>query len=524
MSTPPDTSPAAISALAEAVFNRLSRQFPVCMGSDEFHFFPQVRATAEYDSGWDDFSPEALQALLSEMAVWLRRTEDLKAQLLSREDSVDIETLEDVLQTLREQLTDVGWHRHQPTWYLTIMGIGLAEAAEETSGRLATRLKTLPRFLDQARDNLKQMPCLFRDLGCDMIQGLLPWLPTLPADPRLRASASEAIAAFRHTLESAPTTQDCLPDRDLYERIARHHMGCRQATADIARELEDEIQETRSLLETLSRDIAPGNTWQNAIAALPPVALPPAGVGALYQAAIADLADHCAAQGLTTPAFLQRCPVTVTPIPAYMLPVRSNAAYSMPAGYPPKGGTFYIMDTRASTTVPADYRLLTAHETFPGHHLLDSRRWEQTRPVRRHVELPLFYEGWASFSEELLFDTGYFHSLTDHLLMAKRRFWRAMRGRVDLEIHTRRRSMDQAADLLVECGLPARQAAAMVKRYALKPGYQLAYTMGRRQFRRLYDRYGKSPEAPAAFARRILAQGETELHHLEANLRWSGLP
>ena len=515
---PPDTSPSQITALAETIFNRLAQQFPVCMGSDEFHFFPQVRATAEYDSGWDDFSPEALQALLSEMAAWLRHTEDLKAQFLSREDSVDIETLGDVLQTLREQLTDVGWHRHQPTWYLTIMGIGLAEAAEETSGRLAARLETLPRFLDQARGNLERMPRLFRDLGCDMIQGLRPWLTTLPADPRLCASASDAIEAFRHTLENAPTTQDCLLDRDLYERMARHHMGCRQATDDIAGELEDEIRETRSLLDDLSRRMAPAATWQNVIAGLPPVPLPPAGVGALYRNAIADLAHHCAVQGLTTPAFLERCPVAVTPIPDYMLPVRSNAAYSMPAGYPPKGGTFYIMDAHATTTVPADYRLLTAHETFPGHHLLDSRRWEQPRPVRRHVELPLFYEGWASFSEELLFDTGYFHSLTDRLLMAKRRFWRAMRGRVDLEIHTRRRSMDQAADLLVECGLPARQAAAMVKRYALKPGYQLAYTMGRRQFRRLYDRAGKSPGAPAAFACRILAHGETGLHHLEADL------
>ena len=286
---PPDTSPSQITALAETIFNRLAQQFPVCMGSDEFHFFPQVRATAEYDSGWDDFSPEALQALLSEMAAWLRRTEDLKAQFLSKEDSVDIETLGDVLQTLREQLTDVGWHRHQPTWYLTIMGIGLAEAAEETSGRLAARLETLPRFLDQARGNLERMPSLFRDLGCDMIQGLRPWLTTLPADPRLCASASDAIEAFRHTLESAPTTQDCLLDRDLYERMARHHMGCRQATDDIAGELEDEIRETRSLLDDLSRRMAPAVTWQNVIAGLPPVPLPPAGVGALYQTVIADL-------------------------------------------------------------------------------------------------------------------------------------------------------------------------------------------------------------------------------------------
>ena len=74
MPMPPDTSPSQITALAETIFNRLAQQFPVCMGSDEFHFFPQVRATAEYDSGWDDFSPEALQALLSEMAAWLPDT------------------------------------------------------------------------------------------------------------------------------------------------------------------------------------------------------------------------------------------------------------------------------------------------------------------------------------------------------------------------------------------------------------------------------------------------------------------
>lgn len=521
---PPDTSLSPISALAETIFNRLTQQFPVCMGSDEFHFFPQVRATAEYACQWDDFSQETLQVLDQEMAAWLRNIEDLMAQPLAWDDRVDVETMGDMLRTLREQLTDVGWHRTQPTWYLTILGIGLAEAAAERPENLATRLESLPRYLDQAQHNLNRMPDLFRDLGCDMIQGLFPWLQTLPADPRLRAMASQALESFRQAIENAPTTEDCLPDRDLYERMARHHMGCRQATDDIARELEDEIQETRSLLNDLSRQIAPAATWQDTLAALPPMPLPPAGVGALYQAAITDLAHHCAAQELTTPAFLKRCPVKVTPIPDYMLPVRSNAAYSMPAGYPPKGGTFYIVEARTTTTVPSDYRLLTAHETFPGHHLLDSRRWEQMRPVRRHVEFPLFYEGWASFSEELLFDTGYFHSPTDRLLMAKRRFWRAMRGRVDLEIHTRRRSMDQAAGLLVECGLPARQATAMVKRYALKPGYQLAYTMGRRQFRRLYERYGKPPGAPAAFARKILTQGETGLHHLEAALRRPGLP
>ena len=524
MSIPTNPTPSRINDLANAIFNRLARQFPVCMGSDEFHFFPQIAAPETSACQWDDFSPEALQTLYTEMAAWQRHMEDLSTRSLSREDRVDLDTLRTILQTLREQLVDVGWHRTQPTWYLTIMGIGLAETAGDKPDCLAARLQALPRFLNQAKGNLNRIPDLFRELGCDMVQGLLPWLQTLPADPRMRNRAADALDDFRQAIENAPRADDCLIDRDLSERMARHHMGCRQATDDLACELEDEIRETTSLLNDISRGMGTAATWQDTLAALPPVPLPPEGIGALYQTTIADLANHCTTHGLIVPTFLNRCPVTVTPIPDYMLPVRSNAAYSMPAGYPPSGGTFYIMPMQSRPAVPSDYRLLTAHETFPGHHLLDSRRWEQVRPVRRHVEFPLFYEGWASFSEELLFDTGYFHRPTDHLLMAKRRFWRAMRGRVDLEIHTRRRSMDQAVSLLVEHGLPVRQATAMVDRYTLKPGYQLAYTMGRRQFRRLYEQFGQTPSSPAAFARTVLAQGEIGLHHLAAALRQSGLP
>jgi uncharacterized protein (DUF885 family) len=195
----------------------------------------------------------------------------------------------------------------------------------------------------------------------------------------------------------------------------------------------------------------------------------------------------------------------------------------MPANYPPHGGTFFIMETAAGNTAPSDYRLLTAHETFPGHHLLDSRRWGQLRPVRRHVEYPLFYEGWASFGEELMFDTGFFSGPADSLLMAKRRFWRAMRGRIDLDIHTRRRTLEEAAALMVANGLPARQAAAMVRRYALKPGYQLAYTMGRRQFKRLYDRFRTHTGTPAAFAITTLSLGEIGFGHLAGALATPGL-
>ncbi|MGD9333176.1 MAG: DUF885 family protein, partial [Desulfobacterales bacterium] len=460
----PETSPASVSVLAETVFRRLAQQFPICTGSDEFHFFPHIPTPEACAFGWDDFSLDALQDLDRQMARWLRHLAQLAAQPLSWDDRVDVDVLQAVLFTLREQLTDVGWHRSQPTWYLTIMGIGLAEAVTATPEHLTVRMQTLPGFLSQARQNLRRIPVLFRDLACEMIGGLLAWLQTLPATAEHLTAAAEALQTFLQTVKSAPTTEDFLPDRDLYERMARHHMRCGLGTDDIARELKEEIRETRSELEALSHRLAPGRTWQATLADLPPVTPPPNGARALYQAAIADLAGHCIKQGLVSKAFLKRCPVRVESIPDFMRPVRSNAAYSMPAGHPPRGGTFFIMANRAASFIPADYRLLSAHETLPGHHLLDSRRWEHGRTVRRHVEFPLFYEGWASFGEELLFDTGHFGGPVDRLLMAKRRFWRAMRGRVDLEIHTRQRRFDQAASLLIENGLPARQARGMVQR------------------------------------------------------------
>jgi uncharacterized protein (DUF885 family) len=205
-----------------------------------------------------------------------------------------------------------------------------------------------------------------------------------------------------------------------------------------------------------------------------------------------------------------------------MRPVRSNAAYSMPPVHPPRGGTFFILQTGRTAPIPADYQLLAAHETFPGHHLLDTCRWGHERPVRRHIEFPIFYEGWASFAEELMFETRFFSGPVNRLLMAKRRFWRALRGRADFDIHMHRRTLDEAAAFLSSQGMAPRRAMAMVRRYSLKPGYQLAYTIGRRRFWRLYDNFNPQEKNPVGFARRVLAQGEIGFNHLEQVLRQGG--
>ncbi len=511
-----------LAQIAGDLIGTLTARFPVCMASDEFHYFPQARADLPDWSRWDDFSPDAVGDIITRLSHWKRRLEGLHPAALSLDDAMDADMLRRVARTLGEQLERSGVVTAQPTFYLTVIGIGLAEAIEAGPQALRARLRLLPAFIDQARRNLTRPPRLFRDLGIDMLGKQQAWLASLPLTSVDRAPIDAAYRRLNAHLQQADVRENVLPPVDLYARIASHHMGCRLQPEDIARELAAEIAETRSILELAAAARAPGLAWQTVIENMPRPSPSRGGIRALYQHTISQLARHCREQGIVGARMDRQCPVAVRPIPAYLRPVRSNAAYSMSPHHPPRGGTFFILETGTDPSTSPDYRLLTAHETFPGHHLLDTYRWSHARPVRRHIEFPIFYEGWASFAEELMFETGFFSGPADNMLMAKRRFWRAIRGQVDFDIHMRRRTPDAAVADLVAEGLAPHRARAMVNRYCLKPGYQLAYTMGRRQFRKFYGDACSGRKDPVSFARRVLAQGEVGFDHLEQVLREGG--
>lgn len=503
-----------ISVLAEEIFDALAIQFPVCMASDEFHFFPQARPKTFDWAQWDDFSAPALDNAIIKLRGWEKKLDWFEALPLSIDEAIDARMLKQVVQTLGDQLAFARVVDTQPTFYLTIVGIGLAEAFEQGPEAVNARLQHLPAFLDQAGQNLNCIPRLFRDLGIEMLEKQHMWLDSLDLPEKACGPVRDALNRLASHLKNIAVVEDHLMPAEFYEQVAFHHMGCFLKPDHIAHALEDEIAETRSILEQAAVSMAPGRSWQEVVDQVAISVIPEGSAREIYQNIISDLAVHCAEKGLVTKELVKQCPVMVEGIPDYMRPVRSNAAFSMPPVHPPRGGTFFILEEDKGPPVPVDFSLLTAHETFPGHHLLDTNRWGHERPVRRHIEFPLFYEGWASFSEELMFDTGFFSGPIDRMLMARRRFWRAVRGKVDFDIHMRRQTPEQAIDYLALNGMDPKQAKAMVRRYSLKPGYQLSYTIGRRRFREVYDVYCKNKKDPVDFARQVLALGEIGFNHL----------
>lgn len=250
-----------LALLADEIFDALTAQFPVCMASDEFHFFPQARAGNLGGPGWDDYSPKAVSDVIDRMARWERRLGRYRSPPLTPEAAVDADMLGQVLRTLRQQLSWMRPHETQPTFHLTIVGIGLAEALETGTEAFHARLALLPAFIDQAAENLTRMPRLFRDLGLEMLSKQRKWLASLTLPAIFFDPIDKAMRRLDARLRHAAVEEGFLPPFDRYAQIASHHMGCGGDLDDIARELEREIAETAEILARTAETLSPGRRW-----------------------------------------------------------------------------------------------------------------------------------------------------------------------------------------------------------------------------------------------------------------------
>lgn len=169
-----------LNNLAQEIYTALADQFPVCMASDEFHFFPHFKKSPNGADRWDDFSEGTVQSFLNKTSEWRGRLEQMAPQPPDMTLSTDVELLSNVLTTLEEQLRLVEFHKTQPTFYLTILSIGMTEALEQSAQAFGRRIAALPEFLDSAIANLNHVSVVFADLAIEMMSRLQDWICLLP--------------------------------------------------------------------------------------------------------------------------------------------------------------------------------------------------------------------------------------------------------------------------------------------------------------------------------------------------------
>jgi len=222
--------------------------------------------------------------------------------------------------------------------------------------------------------------------------------------------------------------------------------------------------------------------------------------------------------------------IDVIPTPEYLRNVIPFAAYFEPAAFDahPKG--IYVVTPSVGHDPDAmrehnvsSISNTSIHEAYPGHHLqLDTARRIPSL-TRLLTDAPEFVEGWGMYSELMMREQGFDAGPAFRLAMHTDAIWRACRMILDVRLHRRELTVDEAIAFMVEqTSFQRSNAAAEISWYTYRPTYPLSYLLGRTlllglrsdEQRRLGDRFSlkgfhdtllQNGSIPISFHRRQMA-------------------
>jgi len=497
--------------LAIRYFNYLARRFPVMCASDEFHFLPRAEDAAKYYDRLDDIDSDSIDECLNQLREFRQRFSRLSASETNLEKRIDLEVLKANVTGIVIEFGKNRIWQHNPLLYLKIAFIGIdhalnkpADRPQERVERILGRMSSVPRLLDQAIDNIYQVPETYHHAAKAMlIDGRQYLLQTAKAltghrNNRLLLCFQDTFAAldrFEKYLGSIHSLSDKSFSSTSLQTTLKDYFLSTRDLEEVFQIAEDEWRNNLERLEELRSKIDPRKSWQKLYHGVCPD-LEEMDTFSLYRRETERLRKFFSRHGFNKKDL--NSPLEIVPTPMYLESVRSAASFGAALSANPKEKSFFYITTHFGRKeenlkendllikrLHREYKFLTAHETVPGHHLLDSIRRRLINPVRRQIESPLFYEGWAYYAESLLTEQCYIKAPLEYLFDYKRRLWRSARCQIDVGIPGGLITKKDAIRLLTTVGFSQKESVRQIHRFQLNPGYQLCYTLGRYEIMRL---------------------------------------
>ncbi len=185
---------------------------------------------------------------------------------------------------------------------------------------------------------------------------------------------------------------------------------------------------------------------------------------------------------------LPKADCVVRIIPEYEAPFTTIAYYREPVPDGSKPGEYFINIYQPTTRPRFEAEALAFHESIPGHHvqIAIAQELPDVPAFRKHLELTVFVEGWALYTEQLADEMGLYSSDLDRMGMLSFEAWRAARLVVDTGIHAMGWSRDRAKTFMAEhTALALNNIDNEVDRYIVWPGQALGYKTGQMEISRL---------------------------------------
>lgn len=497
-----------------------------------------VAATQLGEHRWDDqlsdFTPEALENQHQEVQRALEEFQGMDTGGFSLEAEIDHEVMIRILQSLIREYEKVKGHQRNPGTYISEVMTGVFMLVLRDFAPLPERLRSalgrvreIPRVLKEGQGNLvpEETPQVWIQVAREqarqapvLFTALLPSLageaaPELKEDlAQAGRAAAEAVQKYTDFLEN-----ELLPDAGgnfavgetlFNEKLHREHL----VEYDAEELLEigwEQFRHTREQMEELVQEIDPGKSVEEIMEEAKADHPTADGLLDAYREAMDAARQYVVENDVVTIPKDENLRIVETP--PYLRPIIPFAAY-MPPGIleEEQEGIFLVTPVNPGASEEekeqklrghhrAKLPITALHEAYPGHHLQlvwSNRRDQIVRRMGAFLST-LFVEGWAFYCEELMEDLGYIDEPIQRLGRLNDQLWRAARIILDVSLHTRGMSVEEAEGFLVEkCRLEPEDARAEVRRYTSTPTQPQSYLMGKLAILELVEEFRESrPDA-----------------------------
>jgi len=187
-------------------------------------------------------------------------------------------------------------------------------------------------------------------------------------------------------------------------------------------------------------------------------------------------------------------------------------------------GIFYVPIPDATKFTTPGMETVFLHEAIPGHHYQISLQQEDTSlpKFRRFGDYGAYTEGYALYCESLGKELGVYTDPFQYLGSLKWEMHRAVRLVLDVAIHTKGMSREDAIKYMMDHEpIDEHTATAEVERYMAMPGQALSYKVGQLKIIGLRNKYEKelgSKFILSNFHDELLSGGSMPLKILEARM------
>lgn len=477
----------------------------------------------KYDHLLGDRSLRAIQAEINALRDFSQALKELDPGQLAQEEREDCFLLGNAFSSSLLDLERIEGWKHNPGLYPeeALYGIFLLiirdfAPLEERLEKVVARLEEIPRFLEEGKKNLENPPPVYNQVACEVCEGGISFLEmVLPEeagkvpgkkDALLKAgnAAKEAFASYLGHLREVLAKEargDFAVGKEIYDlKLKLDHLFDID-TDELLRIGEENFAEAESEIDALAKRMEPsGGGWREAVRELKQEHPPWDLLLTTYREEMAKAREFVSSRALVTIPGEESLEIIETPI--FERSTIPYAAYVHPAPFEKEQkGFFYVTPINKllpPTMQEAQLRghsryaipIVALHEAYPGHHLQLVHANRSGSRVRKLFSNSVLAEGWALYCEEMMYEQGYYRDERIRLLQLKDLLWRAARVIIDVKLHTRRMTVEEAVRFLLEkVYLEIPSAEAEVKRYTMSPTQPMSYLLGKQEILRIREEY-----------------------------------